>query len=372
VTTTAPHRFVALDSLRGIAALMVVAVHLNTPVGFLHNALIDKGYLAVDFFFVLSGFVIASSYGARLQAGMPVARFMGLRLGRLYPLHVFMLLVFLTLELATLLSPLSDMGGNEPFTGTQSPGRFVAVLLLVQSFTINIDYNWNPVSWSIAVEIWLYLAAAITWRLAGRGAFVLWLVSATLAGAALAWAGDLFAVTLNTAMLRGVTGFSLGVVCWELWQRMKLPSPGRAAATAIELAVMGLTGWVMTELPYGDPEYPVMALFSGLLLLVFAGEKGAVSRILRWPAFVWLGTLSYSIYMVHWFVTWRGYELLRWFGLDLMTLPPDGGTPGYDRAALVSDLVALGLLVLSVAAAWFTWRFVEEPCRKWSRRRLAG
>ena len=39
---------------------------------------------------------------------------------------------------------------------------------------------------------------------------------------------------------------------------------------------------------------------------------------------------------------------------------------------LPSDLVALGLLVLSVAAAWFTWRFVEEPCRKWSRRRLAG
>ena len=372
MTATVPDRFVALDSLRGIAALMVVAVHLNTPVGLLQNALIDKGYLAVDFFFVLSGFVIASSYGARLQAGMPVARFMGLRLGRLYPLHVFMLLVFLALELATLLPSLSRLGEQEPFTGTQTPGRFVAVLLLVQSFTININYNWNPVSWSIAVEIWLYLAAAIAWRLAGRGAVALWLVGAALAGAALAWAGDLFAVTLNTAMLRGVTGFGLGVVCWELWRRVQFPSPGKAAATAIELAAVGLTGWVMTRLPYAGSEYPVMALFSCLLLLVFAGEKAAISRILRRPAFVWLGTLSYSIYMVHWLVTWRGYELLRWFGLDLMTLPPDGSAPGYDRAALASDLVALGLLVLSVAAAWFTWRFVEEPCRKWSRRRLAG
>lgn len=173
-------------------------------------------------------------------------------------------------------------------------------------------------------------------------------------------------------MLRGVVGFGLGVVCWELWFRVKFPLPGKATATAIELAVVGLTGWVMTQLPDATFEYPVIAVVFSVLLLVFAGERGAVSRILRRPAFVWLGTLSYSIYMVHWLVTWRGYDLVRWLGLDLFNLPQEGRALGYDRVALVSDLVGLGLLVLSVAAAWFTWRFVEEPCRKWSRRRLAG
>src|SRR4051812_33009270 len=77
--------FIALDGLRGVAALVVIVMHRGRwwyPQG----GFLGHGYLAVDFFFLLSGFVIAFAYDSRLSAGMSAWRFMGLRLIRLYPL----------------------------------------------------------------------------------------------------------------------------------------------------------------------------------------------------------------------------------------------------------------------------------------------
>jgi peptidoglycan/LPS O-acetylase OafA/YrhL len=84
--------YLALDSLRAICATLVVFYHFEgvTIIGsvpFVRNA-----FLFVDFFFVLSGFVIASSYAERVAAGLPIPKFMFLRLGRLYPLHAIVLL----------------------------------------------------------------------------------------------------------------------------------------------------------------------------------------------------------------------------------------------------------------------------------------
>jgi len=95
----APHRFVALDSLRGLAALLVVLHHINGAGYLLSLPLFRYGSLAVDFFFVLSGFVIAANYGERLTQGFSIGRFMALRLGRVYPLHLVVLAIFVSLEL---------------------------------------------------------------------------------------------------------------------------------------------------------------------------------------------------------------------------------------------------------------------------------
>src|SRR5687768_5675625 len=80
-------RFIALDSLRGIAAVGVMLFHMGN-IGWLGGFhAIQNGWLLVDFFFVLSGFVIAASYGERLAQGYSVGKFMALRFGRVVPLH---------------------------------------------------------------------------------------------------------------------------------------------------------------------------------------------------------------------------------------------------------------------------------------------
>src|SRR3979409_173570 len=98
-------RFVALDSWRGIAACLVALFHFEAYSHLVYSHLngapfLRNSWLFVDFFFVLSGFVIAANYQQRLREGFGVGRFLLLRLGRLYPLHLFMLAAAVAVKLA--------------------------------------------------------------------------------------------------------------------------------------------------------------------------------------------------------------------------------------------------------------------------------
>ena len=90
--------FVTLESLRGIAALIVVVYHAVWLNPVTQSRFFSNGALMVDFFFVLSGFVICHSYGDRLLNLRDFGRFLWLRLGRLYPLHFALLMVFVLIE----------------------------------------------------------------------------------------------------------------------------------------------------------------------------------------------------------------------------------------------------------------------------------
>jgi peptidoglycan/LPS O-acetylase OafA/YrhL len=83
-------RFTLLDALRGIAALVVVQFHLHELFG---RLIFPHGYLAVDFFFMLSGFVLRFAYQQRLDTGWSLSRFLRVRLIRLYPLYLLGLLL---------------------------------------------------------------------------------------------------------------------------------------------------------------------------------------------------------------------------------------------------------------------------------------
>src|SRR5436190_15498959 len=92
-------RYEALDGLRGVCAVMVVLFHgaFNSH---LHDLLlIQRGWLFVDFFFVLSGFIIADVYGEKIRQGVDFIQFVALRLGRLYPLHLFVLSLYIAYEI---------------------------------------------------------------------------------------------------------------------------------------------------------------------------------------------------------------------------------------------------------------------------------
>src|SRR5947199_4414119 len=98
-------RFVVLDSWRGIAACLVALFHLDAYSHLYGMPFLRNSWLFVDFFFVLSGFVIAANYQQRLLDGFGVGRFLLLRLGRLYPLHFTMLAVAVAVKLLLILVP---------------------------------------------------------------------------------------------------------------------------------------------------------------------------------------------------------------------------------------------------------------------------
>src|SRR5262245_62777512 len=92
-------RYVALDSWRGIAALLVALHHFSASGAICASGLVQGAWMCVDFFFVLSGFVIAANYRDRLARGFSAMHFMLLRWGRLYPLHVATLMAYIAIEM---------------------------------------------------------------------------------------------------------------------------------------------------------------------------------------------------------------------------------------------------------------------------------
>ena len=92
------NRFVALDSWRGICACLVAFMNFDAYSHFHTSAFIVNSYLFVNFFFVLSGFVMSAGYQKRLVHGFGVGKFMLLKFGRVYPLHIFMLSCFISFE----------------------------------------------------------------------------------------------------------------------------------------------------------------------------------------------------------------------------------------------------------------------------------
>jgi len=208
-------RFIALDSMRGCCALLVAAYHLNPQGRSLLGPLLANSYLWVDFFFVLSGFVIAHGYEGRIVGLASARSFLVRRLARVYPLHLFVLALYVALELSRLVVGGSHAaaGDHPPFSGWTSLGGLAANLFLVHGLGLTDYLTWNAPSWSISCEFWTYalfalLALLVPMRsLLGCGL----LAAGALAAIALSRPEDMNLVSGILPLLRCIAGFFLGV-----------------------------------------------------------------------------------------------------------------------------------------------------------------
>ncbi len=349
-----PRRYEALDSLRGICACMVVLYHLH-PDGWLTSlAIARNGWMFVDFFFVLSGFVIAASYGEKLAAGYPITRFMGLRLGRIYPLHLFAIVV---------IAALNFIVTESPITPVDTLTSLFANLLMLQSFGVTEHPTWNGLSWSIAAEIWTYFSFAlivastkrIDWRIFAGSAFAAWIVL-------IAVSDNYLATTWRFGFVRCVLGFSLGVLVWLAHRRWS-----QRSSTSVEVAAVLLTVVHVTMVGTNGLTFLAPAVFA-ILVFVMAGEGGGISRTLHARPLKFLGLLSYSIYLLHSIALARYFDLLSavesFTGFRLIT----GANHHIAAGALITELLTIGALAFVIWMAWFAWRYVENPARLWSRQ----
>ena len=349
--STAPRRFEALDSLRGICAILVVMFHMPVASHWRDWALVQHGYLFVDYFFVLSGFVIAHAYAERLKTARDGGRFMVRRLGRVWPLHVLMLGAFIGLELCRLWF---HIDAATPFVRDRSIEAIFANLLLVQAWHILPSLTWNGPAWTLSAEVacylifaWLVLAAPKRFRWIGA-------VLAVIGGImVLMFARRWMNTTYDYAVPRAVYGFFLGCLLQGVW--MRIPRPAGWAATALEIATVliigGFIAWAQ-----GPVTVAVTVLFIGVVW-VFAGEDGAVSRVLDHPALVTLGRWSFAIYMVHMFVL----TVMMIVARKLHWVPKARIDFG---SVWINDLFALGMFGLIVVLAVAAHRWVETPAQR--------
>lgn len=299
-TAPAPAELRSLTGARGVAAWLVVLFHLRVAAGdqlpdWL-QAILAKGYLAVDFFFLLSGFVLWLNYQQSFRDhGLSAApRFIARRIARIWPLHALILAAAVLFALALTLR------------GTPDPVQFPWVelplhLLLMQNWGFTGTLTWNDPAWSISCELAAYLlfpllVMAIDWRRFPTGALLLLVFAA---GTALAFAlQSLGAATMNTdiprlGLIRAVGEFTIGTMVAAIWLALRARSASFAASwPPVLLAAAFLASILMSEVPAVMVAWP-------LLLLAFAFADGRRFNPLGCGPIHYLGRISYSTYLVH-------------------------------------------------------------------------
>lgn len=336
--------FLALDGLRGVAALTVMVMHRGrwyyAPGGFLGHA-----YLAVDFFFLLSGFVVAFAYEDRLRSGMTFSKFTRLRLIRLYPLIALGMLIGAFWAMAQWRF---DLPGSRA-TGDlwQALGRH---LLLIPALARNPAgiFPLNGPAWSLFFEIAINLVYAVALRwLRLRWVIAIVAVSAV----ALAWyalSGDVdVGPTPRTfwgGFPRTAFGFFGGVLLYRLMRMKTLPTVGAPVwGLALALLVVFTTPKFM---PAANAVFDLACLFVVFPVILSLGAHAGRSR---WDAANRVsGALSYPVYVLHYPLYMVIGGLLLMAGSPLP--PPFQG-------------VFAGAVV--VAVSWLALKLYDEPLRAW-------
>jgi peptidoglycan/LPS O-acetylase OafA/YrhL len=366
----APTRFESLDSLRGLCACLVAAGHLVTTSPLTISVFFRHSYLFVDFFFVLSGFVMCWNYKSRLATWDEVKSFFILRIGRLYPLHVITLLALVAFELlASVRYP--HLLNHAPFAAQTSSTSILSNLLMVQALNLHAVDTWNSPSWSISTELWTYLVfAGIVFTTGLRKAYLLMLPVLVIV---MLQAPHEMNSTYDFGFPRCLLGFSLGVFCCEMFKLSRSPVI-RWQGTALELIAAASVGLVI-----GWGLQPLVAPFvMAFAVLVFAHDSGHLSALLRARPFAALGKTSYSIYMLHWSVAtafWIAVNFARdHLGVNLWGLQYFEGrwVQAYGTSASQGNLFIAAFLSATIILSFVTYKFIEQPGRTWARQYGAG
>ena len=330
----------ALDGLRGIAALSVMFYH-----AWVFNA---QGWMAVDFFYCLSGFVIAMAYESKLAAGLPFGRYVSWRLMRVYP----MLAVGGIIGLATWRT-----GEAIPFLTAASPTTFtlawLAHMVLVPFYGQEKAFPFNNVQWSILYELLanalhaLFLPVLTNRVLMGvlavSGAVLAW---RTFALGTMNWGFDLRHIDVGLARM-GYSFFA-GVLLYRLRTAI-LPRLPRVPFWLLAAAIFVLASIHGLEAihPWLEPARQVGTV---LLINPLLVSLGAVSGA-RGPAIRALGELSFPLYAIH--------LPLVYFARTTMATTLDG---------MALKMGVFAACVPIVAAALLLGRYVDLPLNRLRRR----
>lgn len=346
-----PQNLKSLTSMRFFAAMWVVAFHFWENLGSPMPAFVAKGYLGVELFFVLSGFILCHVYLERFKdGGYSYREFIWARLARIYPLHIAILA-----GLALLIGALAVIGinaGDKLIVWSSLPAQ----ITLTQAWGLGQGGGWNHPSWSISAEWFAYLTfpafAYIACRLWNRPRLAVGLALGLLVALYIGFeavAGfPLTRATILWGALRIVPCFALGCTVWLAWNaRVMTGRLGPWLTTAASVA--GL----VTATTFGLPDFVSVAACGGLIFGL-ASLSSSGSKFLAHKVFVYLGEVSFAVYMIC--IPWQlvfveGLQKVLHINPEAMPLP-----------------LWLALYLGVIPAAMVMHHAVERPARELMRK----
>ncbi len=368
-----------LTGIRLVAAVWVLLYHSQGPldaIGLLSMPVLPDfirvGRLGVDLFFALSGFILAHTYLSSLGERLKVdksAKFLWLRLARIYPVHLVMLLVAGFAVFAQ-----SIVTGEELDRSWLNPWDFIKNLLLIQEWGSDPQRGWNFVAWSLSMEWLAYLIfpfmALVLWRMHKHlptwALCLFWIMSLTPLVIYGLGSSDPYYTENWGSTYRVLTAFTAGAISYLIVDRLR--DSDRAAAVcdvlafvlpAIVVAASVFLAWLPAAVspitstdPDAEPLPPLFHLTLVPVLIAWIGvlalSRRGMANLLATKIMVFGGFISYSLYMTHlvWFGLWRA-------GMKAL---------GIESGPLYA-LSVVFLLGMSFVIAYVMWRLVEEPAR---------
>lgn len=339
-----------LTAMRGLAALWVMAFHIDVSLVYRdmgallprdETGLLSKGYLWVDFFFILSGFVIAHVHAGSLKVG----DYLRARLARIYPLHLFCLgLVMLIALIYPLFLPeITEDGSWKIFMAWSA---IPSNLLLTHAMDQHVYLSWDIVSWSIGAEFWTYIAAIPLLvslpKLSRPASFAVGAAAyALLALFVLSQPEPSLDITYKWGFTRCLAEFVIGACLRRCWR------DGNASWLGRNAALLGILAALAMIFHFKANDLLVIPLHC-LLIYGLCENRGLLTgRVAQY-----LGKISYSLYLNHGVV----------FSAAWFLMPAARAAWGVPSPA-AKWLYAALFAALTVALSHLTCRAVERPMR---------
>lgn len=358
-------RFEVLDAFRGICAVSVVVFHMHLVDSVTELSFFRGSYIFVEFFFVLSGFVLAHGYAYKNHLNF--TDFMKARFFRLYPLHLFMFVVMFFLELGKLAA--YKLGGfifnNTPFTNSFAIKEIIPNLLLVQSWTSYTDpLSFNFPSWSISVEFYMYVLFFCS-IVVFKHKPIIWLTSSLISFLLI----YLQSPSITPEVLRGVSCFFGGTFTYWLFMKSSSFKLSATIGTCVEL--MLLTSIVIVVQSVFEYRFFVASVLFMVAVFFFAFEFGFISKMLKLKYFQLMGKLSYSIYMTHAAILF----CLTSLGFVIQKITEKDFTPMINGlrflnfgSTLTNNVMVLAILLVVISLSLITYKYIEVPGQKLNSR----
>lgn len=362
----------SISSLRGIAALLVILFHVNAvcfalaPWDSPFDHFIQKGYLWVDFFFLLSGFIMMHAYSESFGRSIKenFKKFMRSRFARIYPLHLFSFLCMVAIY----------FWYRANFT--MDPSDYIYIfnmkaiwtnLLLLHSMDLHTALSWDSASWSISVEWWMYVLfpfllipfRKITdWKrififfgvMAGYLFIIYYLhpLSVAATGEFDPATKNALDVTYDYGFVRCFFGFLFGMLLYELYR----VGWGKRHLNKNTIWLLTMAGIAMA-MAASMPDFIPVIIFAAIILVSVYAE-GIGKNILNLKPLTYLGNISYSLYLMHLPIMFFLFNYLKRFTQIKLDDP-------VWTTAWIYTSIYLGI-VISVST--LTYHFVEVPMRK--------
>ncbi len=354
-------RYAVLDTYRYIAALGIVLFHFEGQFFPEREGIGDsfgRFHLTVDFFFVLSGFVLMHTYGTSLRSVGDVVRFIQKRLARIYPLHFATTLGFVGLALL-----IQSMALHVNSPQTFDVKFALPHLLLVHAWGATSHLALDYPSWSISAEFFVYLLFPLFVAILAYVKPIGTLVIAIIIAVAMAYARQglglqtFLHATYDFGNFRALPSFLAGMAI----EVMVASIPVRQVNATPKghkiywFAAHGFGAFICICMLAHAPEPIIFILLPMAVTLVAIAERRGTQSILAQPFFTRLGDCSYGLYLLHPFVAIAIAFALRKLGWAT--------TPGFILGAVMG-------ILFSTLAAYVSFRWFETPMRRLLSRRL--